>query len=380
MKKTLLATAIIGALSATAAAQAATVYDQDGTKLDIYGRIGLGIEGGGSQYSDNTYIDSNGDLQGQRINRSGDFVNVGSRLGLRMSQAITSDMTAFGRLEWRFKANSQDAAGNGFDQLRQSYLGVQSQQYGTFQAGNFDSFYLQFVSSPFDVYINNGLHFAGNGKQSRGDSIGYYTPDLEGFTAFLQLKNYSERGYVEDPNAPLSSGQHRTTEQGNVIAPQGGVRYENGPVTVGLGFVEDVQRGGGNGEMMYGLIGQYQFTDQFSARLGYEGRGNSNSASYANYMENNPTKDNGYNTVGLGATYTTGPWAFTGDFYNINRDDGKDNSKAWSLGGYYKVSSAMDVFVEVNDNDAKAGNDRVGQQFDNLTDDAYWLTGVRYFF
>ncbi|MGP9497514.1 MULTISPECIES: porin [unclassified Halomonas] len=377
MKKTLLATAIIGALSATAAAQAATVYDQDGTKLDIYGRIGLGIEGGGSQYSDKTYEDADGNTQAQRINRSGDFVNVGSRLGLRMSQAITSDMTAFGRLEWRFKANSKEDAGTGFDELRQSYLGIQSQQYGTFQAGNFDSFYLQFVSSPFDVYINNGLQFAGHAKQSRGDSIGYYTPDLEGFTAFLQLKNYSERGYVEDPNAPLFDGQERTSEKGNVIAPQGGVRYENGPVTVGLGFVEDVRRGGGNGKMMYGLIGQYQFTDQFSARLGYENRQNNNGDSYKDSM--GPKDENGYNTVGLGATYTTGPWAFTGDFYNINRD-GQDSSKAWSLGGYYKVSSAMDVFVEVNDNDAKAGNDSTRQQFDNLTDDAYWLTGVRYFF
>ncbi|MGO1886604.1 MAG: porin, partial [Halomonas sp.] len=47
MKKTLLATAIIGALGASAAAQAATVYDQDGTKLDVYGRIAMGVAGGG---------------------------------------------------------------------------------------------------------------------------------------------------------------------------------------------------------------------------------------------------------------------------------------------------------------------------------------------
>ncbi|SJN09814.1 Outer membrane protein C precursor [Halomonas citrativorans] len=373
MKKTLLATAIIGALSATAAAQAATVYDQDGTKLDIYGRIGLGVEGGGAQYNND----------GERINRSAEFVNVGSRLGLRMSQAITSDMTAFGRLEWRFKANSREDADSGFDELRQSYLGIQSQQYGTFQAGNFDSFYLQFVSQPFDVYINNGLHFAGNGKQSRGDSIGYYTPELSGFTAFLQLKNYSERGLREvgqPDGVVLDRGDGVVSEQGNVIAPQGGVRYENGPVTVGLGFVEDVRRGGGNGEMMYGLIGQYEFTDQFSARLGYENRQNNNDQGYKDSMR--AKDENGYNTVGLGATYTTGPWAFTGDFYNINRD-GQDSSKAWSLGGYYKVSSAMDVFVEVNDNDAKAGSgsdNSTRRQVDNLTDDAYWLTGVRYFF
>lgn len=38
-KKSLIATAVVGALSTSAVAQAATVYDQDGTKVDIYGRI-----------------------------------------------------------------------------------------------------------------------------------------------------------------------------------------------------------------------------------------------------------------------------------------------------------------------------------------------------
>ena len=44
-KKTTLALAVSGLLGASAA-QAAMVYDQDGTTLDIYGRIAMGIEGG----------------------------------------------------------------------------------------------------------------------------------------------------------------------------------------------------------------------------------------------------------------------------------------------------------------------------------------------
>ncbi|MCA1773832.1 MAG: porin, partial [Halomonas sp.] len=38
MKKTLLATAIAGSMAATGA-QAATIYNEDGTKLDLYGNI-----------------------------------------------------------------------------------------------------------------------------------------------------------------------------------------------------------------------------------------------------------------------------------------------------------------------------------------------------
>ncbi|WP_404463372.1 porin [Vreelandella aquamarina] len=356
MKKTLLATAIVGALGASAAAQAATVYDQDGTKLDVYGRIAMGIEGGGPD-------------QGGTVDNSEEFVDVFSRLGLRMSQEVTSDLTAFGRVEWRFRGDDRTDLGNpsdsGFNEVRQSYLGLQSNQYGTFQAGNFDSFYNQFVSLPFDVYINNGLEFATHTKQSRGDSIGYYTPDLQGFTAFLQLKHYSVRGDAE----PVSG-------EGSVVAPQGGVRYQEGPFTVGLGFVSDVVRGGGNGEMLGGLIGSYDVNDQFSVRLGYEGREHSDEGF-----------GNGYDKVGLGGTYTTGPWAFTGDVYDISESGatGVDRT-SWALGSYYKVSSNFDVFVELYQADQQAvnvslgGNGNIIDVERNNDDDIYYLTGARYHF
>ncbi|WP_252107358.1 MULTISPECIES: porin [unclassified Halomonas] len=362
MKKTLLATAVIGALSASAAAQAATVYDEDGTKVDLYGRIALGVAGGGPEYNGAE----------QEINNDAEFVDVYSRLGFRLSQEITRDLTAFGRLEWRFRADESGTRnGNDFDafsETRQAYLGMTSNQYGTVQAGNFDSFYNQFVSLPFDVYIDRGFEFGGHPTQSRGDSIGYYTPDLEGFTVFLQAKNYSERGQLEAT----------TSEDGNVTATQGGVRYAEGPVTVGLGWVDDVARGdGGNGEMRYGLIGSYDFTDNVSARLGYEGRDNNGDI----VGPGGETRGGGFDKVGLGGTFTTGPWAFNVDYYNIERDDA-DTSRSWATGAYYNLSSNFDVFLEVADADAPRinRNDDFGDTIDSLTDDVYWLTGARYFF
>lgn len=364
MKKTLLATAIIGALGASAAAQAATVYDQDGTKLDVYGRIAMGIAGGGPEF----------DNQGREIDDGAEFVDVYSRLGLRMSHEVSRDLTAFGSVEWRFSGDERNTD-SGFNEVRQSYIGLQSDRYGTVQGGNFDSFYNQFVSLPFDWEIDRGLEFAGHPKQSRGDSIGYYTPELSGFTAFLQLKYYSERGAFENPqldaNDDVITDVDYTSEEGDVIAPQGGVRYAQGPITIGLGFVEDVKRGGGNGEMLYGLIGSYDFTDQFTARLGYETR--DNNSSYTPGV----TDENGYDKIGVGGTYTTGPWAFAADYYNVERD-GLENSNAWVLGSYYKVSSNFDVFLELNDGDAPSV-DR-DTTLGDLTDDVYWLTGARYHF
>ncbi|MEL7894477.1 porin [Vreelandella neptunia] len=352
MKKTLLATAIVGALGASAAAQAATVYDQDGTKLDVYGRIAMGIAGGGSEFNS----------AGQEVDDGAEFVDVYSRLGLRMSQEITSDLTAFGRVEWRFDGDERTGpSGNGntgFKEVRQSYIGLQSDQFGTFQAGNFDAFYNQFVSLPFDVYIDRGFEFAGHPTQSRGDSIGYYTPDLSGFTVFLQGKHYSSRGDLEPSD-------------GSEVAAQGGVRYAQGPVTLGLGFVDDIVEGGGNDEVRYGLIGSYDFTDQFSARLGYETRDENN-----DYTPS-ATGENGFDTVGLGGTFTTGPWAFALDYYNIDRDN-RDDSNAWAAGSYYKVSSNFDVFLELADGDAPTVNRDT--TLGDLTDDVYWLTGARYHF
>lgn len=343
MKKALLATAVVSTLWASAA-QATTVYDQDGTKLDIYGRISMGIAGGGADF----------DSSGNKVDDGAEFVDVFSRLGFRMSHEVTSDLTAFGRLEWRFTGDERNAD-QGFNEIRQSYIGLASKQYGTFQAGSFDSFYAQFVSLPFDVYLDRGLLFKSSGIQSRGDSIGYYTPELNGFTTFVQLKHYSERGLTVEEQS----------REGSVVAAQGGVRYQQGPLSVGLGAVEDVVRGGGNGEMLYGLIGSYQVTDQFAARLGYE------------TQDESDVYGGGFDTVGLGGTYSTGPWAFTADYYNVERDS-QDNSNAWAAGAYYKISSAFDVFVEVADGDAPSVNrdTRLGE----LTDNVYWLTGARYLF
>ncbi|WP_235041842.1 porin [Vreelandella profundi] len=339
MQKKQLAVCVAGLLS-ICSVQAATLYDQDGTQLDIYGRIAMGIAGGGPEY----------DSTGNKVNNDAEFVDVYSRLGFRMSHAVTSDLTALGHLEWRFTGDENNT-GQGFNEIRQSYIGLSSQQYGTLLAGNFNSMYAQFVSLPFDVYQDRGLLFKSSGLQSRGDSVAYYTPELSGFTSFVQLKHYSERGLV--------SAEQRS--EGDVVAAQGGVRYQHGPLKVGLGAVENAVRGGGNGEMLYGVIGAYSITDQFSTRLGFE------------TQENSDIYGGGFDTVGLGGTYTTGSWAFTADYYNVDRDEGKQRN-AWAAGTYYKVSSAFDVFVELADGDVP------NTRYESVTDRTYWLAGARYRF
>ncbi|HBP40970.1 MAG: porin [Vreelandella alkaliphila] len=324
-----------------ASAQATPVYDQAGTTLDIYGRIAMGISGGGTEF----------DSAGNQVDNGVDFQDVYSRLGFRMQHMITDDISAFGRLEWRFKGDERHTD-KGFSEIRQSYIGMKSQRYGTLQAGNFDSLYYQFVSAPFDVYLDRGLLFNSSAIQSRGDSVGYYTPSLNGFTSFIQLKHYSERG--------LSVEEQR--HEGNVVAAQGGIQYKQGPLTIGFGAVDDKVRGNGNGEMLYGLMGAYAVTDQLTTRLGVE------------TQDSSTTYGGGFETVGLGGTYVSGPWAFTADYYHVKRDN-EANSNVWAAGTYYKVTSAFDVFLELADGDTP----RLDNASD-LSEDVYWLTGARYHF
>jgi predicted porin len=333
-KKTTLALAVSGLLGASAA-QAAMVYDQDGTTLDIYGRIAMGFEGGGAEENN--------------VDNSEEFRNFGSRLRITAGHQITSDLRAFARVEWRFTGDERNQA-SGFDEVRNSYIGLDSEQYGTFTAGNFDSFYDSEVMGVFDVYVERGYEFAGGGLQARGDSLAYMTPDLNGFQAFITAKHFSERGL--EP-----SGQ---TSEGNVIATQGGVTYATGPLRLALGYVEDTVRGGGNGETRVGATAEYAINDALSARLGYETRGDSD------------TQGGGFDTVGLGGTFATGAWTFYLDYYNIELDNVSDSRDAWAAAAHYDLSNNFDVFVELNDANEDAVN--------SYEDDLYYAVGARYHF
>ncbi|MDX5432158.1 MAG: porin, partial [Halomonas sp.] len=337
------------------------------------GRIAMGISGGGHDDV----------APGEPKEGGTEFKDVFSRLGISMSHDISRDLRAFGRVEWRFKGDERDQSG-GFAEVRHSYIGLESQPFGTVMAGNFDSFYNSHVMAPFDVYIDRGLEFskggAGGDLQARGDSIGYITPDLSGFQAFLMGKHYSGNGLAE-----------ANEDRSSTINVQGGVKYQWEGLRLAAGFVQDrddyalSSRGArhrydgrdlrGADENIYGATVSYAFNDQFSARLGYETQDTNDSALDAG---GDPDQYYGYKTWGLGATYSLGQWAFNADVYRV-RPDNEENRTAWAAGAYYKVSNNFDVFGELNrrdQGDITLPSGDVEENEDNL----YWLVGARYHF
>ncbi|WP_163576925.1 porin [Halomonas faecis] len=364
MKKTLLATAIAGAMVASAA-QAATVYDQDGKSIDLSGRIGMGVQSG---YDGNS-----------------DFVTAGSRLKLDVANQVSDDLRFFGHVEWRFTSDERDQD-SGFSEVRHAWIGAESANWGTLQAGNFDNIYKLQVFQAFDYYaMSSGYGFHAPGDNGRGDAIAYITPNLSGFQAALQAKHYSQSDVVGDTSWSIDSNgnvvQGAGTGVNNDVSSEvlfaGAVSYEVGGLRVAAGLSEtDAVVVGSNGEFdagyNAGISGTYAFNDMFSLRVGYEDQ---------NPTEPSTTATRDQKVYGIGGLLSVSDQlTLSADYYRKDRDDnyidsdgvGLDyDSDEFAFGAYYRVADNVDVFTEFHDKDRKS---------EDGDDKTYGIVGARYFF
>lgn len=116
MKRNILAV-VIPALLAAGAVNAAEVYNKDGNKLDLYGKVTAK-----HLFSDNH--DENGDKSY-------------ARLGFKGETQITSDVTGYGRYEAEFAANNTEGTNNsGKDvKIRYAFAGLKITDFSTVDYG-----------------------------------------------------------------------------------------------------------------------------------------------------------------------------------------------------------------------------------------------------
>lgn len=358
MKKTLLATAIAGALGVSAAAQAATVYEQDGTKIDVYGRINFAITGGGVQPED------------EALKQTGsEFRDVFSRFGFRASHELNSDLTAFGNIELRPR---MDAVNNGDITVRNSFVGLRSDQFGTVRVGNFDSVFYQAVSSVFDVPEFEGFTAVDTGSTAgRGDSIQYSTPVLEGFQAHVSVKHLSGNGAEVGAQDNSSSTTWQTaisyTWQDLYLAA---AYNQSKQPEEDRGYGYDGGGPSASGEDLWGVVAAYNFTPAFSGRLTYQ------AVDDVNEQAELTAGTEIENLWGLGATFDYGLGEIYGDYYRVRMArEGVDSQNRWVVGANYRFSEPMYVYAEVADFDFSS-DDSLNQ----LDDDVIYAVGLRYDF
>ncbi|WP_323085437.1 porin [Providencia alcalifaciens] len=113
MKRNILAM-VIPALLAAGAANAAEIYNKDGNKLDLYGKVDV------RHYFANSESGEDGD--DSRV-----------RLGVKGDTQITDQLTGFGRFEWETKTNKTE---NNYDNKnRLAYAGLKFKDFGSFDYG-----------------------------------------------------------------------------------------------------------------------------------------------------------------------------------------------------------------------------------------------------
>lgn len=152
MKKTLLAVAI-PALLASGAASATTLYDNNGTKVDIKGSLRIGLE-----YNDNR------DASGEDGTK---FRDMGSRFGFKVTHDLGDGLYGLGELEY---GNNTQQSENSFKlKNRLGYVGLGLEGVGEFTFGR--------VLSPFDDVAMSDYTYDYGGILEFGHGVARNTTD-----------------------------------------------------------------------------------------------------------------------------------------------------------------------------------------------------------
>ncbi|MCG3470428.1 porin [Xenorhabdus bovienii] len=118
MKRNLLAV-VIPALLVAGTANAAEIYNKDGNKIDVYGKVDVRHMFGKSK-------DYKADKEHGDDSRA--------RLGVKGETQINDQLTGFGRYETEWKSNGTEAAGSGY-KTRLAYAGLKFANYGSLDYG-----------------------------------------------------------------------------------------------------------------------------------------------------------------------------------------------------------------------------------------------------
>lgn len=382
MKKTLLATAIAGALAASGA-QAATVYNQDGTKLDLYGNLQIAYRSIETAQADGS------------VEAEDDIFDNGSTLGVAGEHVIYDGLTGYFKYEFEGDADEIKGAG-GLDTGDQAYFGLKG-NFGDARLGSWDPLIDDWIQDPitnneyFDVSDSNS-RIIGIEDSREGNKLQYMSPSFSGFQ-FAVGTQYEGDAEFDGSSATIegSNGANLTVmEQKDSDASFfGGVKYTAGAFSIAavydnLGNNDGEYTGvDSNGNVIGGDFDagdQYGFTAQYTwdtlrvaakierfesdndfvadtnfyglgARYGY-GMGDI----YGAYQ---------YVDVGGGDLIDTADDALTSGDWPNEREDESYNEVM--IGATYNISDAMYTFVEA------AWYDREGDVDDGVAVGAVYL-------
>lgn len=358
MKKTLVALTV--AAFAASSAQALTVLDQDGTKVDFNGSLRLIMEKGSVKTTDIATRTSS-------KTSSSALRNAGSRFGVNVKHMLGEDFYALGRLEFRFDdTSSRDQFGSLY--AKRAYVGLGSKQYGDVTFGR-------------QVTIADDLNQADDyeyGIIPKGDYIptsgtGVIRYDYKGIEGLQLSTNYNFGQQHNDKGRALSTNIKNGYAAGAIFARDAyDLRVAYGHTNYETGTDKTSRKDGYLASLGY-TVGDLILTGDF----GYAHEKNENTAVKTNKFYVSP----GFQYQVIPASKVYGNYLYERSKTQENSEAaGKTKTHGFLLGVDYKFHKQVVAFVEGKYTRTKeySANDN-GYDYDSKTNDKAIGVGMRVF-
>ena len=376
MKKSLLALAVVAAATS---ANAATVYDKDGTSLAVGGRVQSVVYNGNAT--------SIGEKDAGLVNSA--------RLNIAGSTKINDSVSVFAFSEWNMAdGNTSGQSWGDSINTREQYVGADYGDFGKILGGKtYDA--ANAVLAATDVFEDFGARLQGSINGDRRTGMFRYVYDNNGIFGSVSYQTASDETTV--------AGQKANVEGG--FAAAAGYTFDNvvfGPLSFKAGY--SYVKGQDDSDKLKGLItnygkdGTWGFDDFkiISASLSW---GSTDNGLYLGALYNtqrakqrldgaqssNADKVKGYEFV-VGYTFDNGIGAFTG--YNLVDKKSKNGSYNTDSAIYRRVPVYVNYAINGNFNiwgeaefDANSSTTKDGQrQYPEFETGTMLSAGARYTF
>lgn len=347
MKKTL--AALIVSAFAASAANAAVVYDNEGTKVELNGSLRLIME----KADKKVYNAAN-----QSTKKANSALrNAGSRFGITVKHNLDNDFYALGRVEFRFDdTTSRDKFGGVY--AKRAYVGLGSKAIGELKFGR------QVTIADNLVQANDYEYgFIPKEEYIPKDGTGVVRYDYKGIEGLQLSANYNfgqknnEKGKALDPAIKNAFGF--------------GALYTAGDLDARFAY----------GHTSFETDASYKHRlDGFLASLGYK-FGDftlTGDFGYAHEKENDAKTNKFYVSPGFAYQVTPASQVYGNYLYErVKGETTKDKTHGFLLGADYKLHKQVVVFLESKYVTKK---EYVADTFNKKTKDRAIGVGMRVFF
>lgn len=373
MKKTL--AALIVTAFAASAANAAVVYDNEGTKVELNGSLRLILEKANAKETNQ--------LTGVSTKTTNSALrNAGSRFGITVKHNLDNDFYALGRLEFHFDdTESRDQFGSLY--AKRAYVGLGSKATGDITFG-------RQLTIADDLNQANDYEYGliPKGKYIPTSGTGVVRYDYKGIEGLQLSANYNFGQRHDEMGNPLKTKKGALDANGNqtyVADPTGNIKNAYGLGALYTAGDLDARFAYGHTNYETGSSASHR-KDGFLASLGYKFADFKLTGDFGYAHEKNGDAKLNKFYVSPGFAYQVTPASQVYGNYLYERAKVKDGDKAkthgFLLGADYKLHKQVVLFVEGKYVTAKkyTANLNGGYTYSQKVNDRAIGVGMRVFF